>query len=183
MEVWKDIPSYEGLYEASTYGRIRTKLGKITYTKMHGERKWKQRYLKNKTPNGRDVRVSLWKDGKEKSWLVHRLIALTFIPQIPGKKFINHIDGNPKNNMVSNLEWCNYEENNNHAFDTGLMHTNFKIVLVKKKTGEPFYFRSLAKASQFIGKNNGYLSREIKKGIKELPEFHIFIPLNFEKGR
>lgn len=178
METWKDIPGYEGIYEASTFGRIRTKEGKTTVRKNGSKRVWKQRVLKYKSIKGRDYRVNLWKDGKNKDYLVHRLVALTFIPQIQGKVFINHIDGNPKNNEVSNLEWCDYTENNNHAFDNELMHTNFKIVLVKKKTGESFYFRSLSKASQFIGKNNGYLSGVLKKGTKELPDFHIFVPLN-----
>ena len=57
---------------------------------------WKQRYLKDKTPNGRDVRVTLWKNGKRKRFLVHRLVAFAFIPMIEGKNCINHIDGNPK---------------------------------------------------------------------------------------
>lgn len=178
MEVWKDIPNYEDLYEASTHGRIRTKKGKTTIRNDGSKRVWKQRILKNKDCNGRDYRVNLWKEGKSKDYLAHRLIALTFIPKIEGKDFINHIDGNPKNNNVSNLEWCDYVENNNHAFDNGLINTNYRIVLVKKETGEPFYFRSLAKASKFVGKNSGYLSGALKRGIIELPEFYIFVPLN-----
>lgn len=65
-EIWKDVVGYENIYEVSSYGRVRTTIGKTTYTERHGVRHWKQRYLKNKTPKGRDVRVSLWKDGKLK---------------------------------------------------------------------------------------------------------------------
>ena len=82
------------------------------------------RYLKDKTPNGRYVRVALWKDGKPNYYLVHRLVAKTFIPVVKDKNCINHIDGNPKNNNVENLEWCNHLENNMHALETGLTTTN-----------------------------------------------------------
>lgn len=181
MENWKDVPEYEGIYEVSDQGRVRTKLGKTTYTKRHGVRKWKQRYLKNKTPKGREVRVSLWKDGKEKTWLVHRLVALAFIPKVDGKEYINHIDGNPKNNKVENLEWCNHTENNNHAFDNGLNKSN-QILLVDKKSGAPHLFRSFSKASEFLGKNTGYLSNLKKRGKFELENYYIYLPVQIEGG-
>lgn len=182
MENWKDVPEYEGIYEVSDQGRVRTKLGKTTYTKKHGVRKWKQRYLKNKTPKGREVRVTLWKDGKEKYWLVHRLVALAFIPKIDGKEYINHIDGNPKNNNIENLEWCNHTENNNHAFDNGLIRAK-QVLLVDKKSGTPHFFRSLSKASEFLGKNAIYLSLFLKRGKCELEGYTIYLPAKIKEGR
>lgn len=182
MENWKDVPEYEGIYEVSDQGRVRTKLGKTTYTKRHGVRKWKQRYLKNKTPKGREVRVSLWKDGKEKTWLVHRLVALAFIPKVDGKECLNHIDGNPKNNKIENLEWCNHTENNNHAFDNGLNKSN-QILLVDKKNNTPHFFRSLSKASEFLGKNAGYLSLFLKRGKCELEDYVIYLPAKIKEGK
>ena len=79
MEEWKEIPGYEKLYEASTYGNIRTCEGKVTRTERHGERLWKQRVLKQKTDKGGYKRVSLWKDGRGKTHLVHRLVSSTFL--------------------------------------------------------------------------------------------------------
>lgn len=115
-ELWKDVVGYEGIYEVSSKGRVRTHKNKVTWSNRYQKwRHWKQRYLKDKTPNGRDVRVTLWKNGKRKDFLVHRLVAFAFIPMIEGKNCINHIDGNPKNNNVENLEWCNHLENNRHA--------------------------------------------------------------------
>lgn len=172
---WRDVVGYEGLYEVSNTGLVRTHKNKTTYTKRHGVRKWKQRILKDKTPNGRDVRVTLWKDGQPKDFLVHRLVAKAFIPRIEGKDSINHLDGNPKNNHVSNLEWCNHKENNNHAFDNGLMNTNDKIILVDKKTNESHIFRSKAKASLFLGRNHGYISNRINQGNYELEGYWIFV--------
>lgn len=163
-EYWKDVVGYENLYEVSNHGRVRTYKDKLTWSKQHQcWRKWKQRYLKDKTPNGRDCRVSLWKDGKVKDYLVHRLVAQAFIPNDDlTKDCINHIDGNPKNNHVDNLEWCTRKYNNRHAFETGLMHTNHKVTLVRKKDGETFIFNSKSKASNFLGRNHGYLSFVLK---------------------
>lgn len=178
MEKWKDVVEYEGLYQVSNTGLIRTNANKATYTEHHGIRHWKQRILKDKTPYGREVRVTLWKEGKSKDYLVHRLIAEAFIPKVEGKNSINHIDGNPKNNHVSNLEWCDHEENNNHAFDNDLMSTNKKVVLVNSTTGETHLFRSYAKASNFLGHNHGYLSRELKKGRSKIKGYEVFLRAN-----
>lgn len=176
--IWKNVVGYEGIYEVSNMGLVRTHKDKVTSNARYGVRRWKQRVLKDKTPNGRDVRVTLWKDGKPKDFLVHRLVAEAFIPIIEDKTSINHIDGNPKNNHVSNLEWCDYTENNNHAFDNDLMTCNQKVILVDKKTSEPLLFRSLAKASLFLGHTTGYLSREIKKGRSEIKGYEVFLKAN-----
>lgn len=163
-EIWKDVVGYEGIYEVSNYGNVRTHKDKRSWLKRHKTwRYWKQRHLKNKTPNGRDIRVALWKDGKVKDWLVHRLVAYAFIPNYDEtKNSINHIDGNPKNNYVENLEWCNHKENNNHAFDNGLIKTSKITTLVRISDDKQFHFRSMAKASLFLGRNDGYISGVLK---------------------
>lgn len=174
--IWKDVVGYEGIYEVSDTGLIRTHKDKTTYSTRHNTlRHWKQRILKDKTPNGRDARLALWKDGKEKYFLVHRIVAEAFILKVEGKECINHKDGNPKNNHVSNLEWCDHEENNNHAFDNGLMPTNDKVILVDKTTHETHLFRSKSKASLFLGKNKGYLSNRIQSGKFNLDNHWVFI--------
>lgn len=164
-EIWKDVVGYEGIYEVSNKGRVRTHKDKVSWSKRYQKwRHWKQRYLKDKTPNGRDVRVALWKDGKPNYYLVHRLVAYAFIPKIEGMNSINHIDGNPKNNSVENLEWCNHERNNNHAFDNGLINTSTKITLLRIEDNKTFNFRSMAKASLFLGRNKGYVSKYLNEG-------------------
>lgn len=163
METWRDVVGYEGIYEVSNFGQVRTHKDKVTFSIRHGERKWKQRLLKDKTPNGRDVRVTLWKNKKSKDFLVHRLVAEVFIPKVSGKDCINHIDGNPKNNNVENLEWCNYKENSNHAFDTGLMPSH-NVIIYDTLTKQTFTFRSKQKASEFLGKSHGFVSGLLKTG-------------------
>lgn len=165
-EIWKDVVGYEGIYEVSDTGQVRTHKNKTTNSERHGVRHWKQRVLKQKCNNNRDFRVALWKEKKSKDFLVHRLVAEAFIPNPELKRTVNHIDGNPKNNHVDNLEWASFKENNNHAFDNNLIKTSKKVVLKNLNTGSCIEFRSLSKASAFLGRNSGYLSAILKRGLK-----------------
>ena len=157
-ETWRDIPDYEGLYEVSDKGRVRSKEGKVTYTERHGVRKWKSRILKVKNKNAREFRVDLWKDGKPKTFLVHQLVGFAFLSNPNKYKSINHLDGNPRNNNVENLEWCSDYRNINHAFDNRLIKTGKQTSLFSIKDREMHDFRSITKASEFLGRSNNYLT-------------------------
>lgn len=104
MEVWKDIPGYEGLYQVSNLGKIRRD-GRVK--KPHMDR-------------GGYLTIWLSKHSKMKCLKIHRLVAIAFIPNPEGKKTVNHIDGNKQNNCVHNLEWATHSENIIHANNTGL---------------------------------------------------------------
>ena len=175
--VWKDVVGYEGIYEVSDTGEVRTHKDKVTYSKRHGERKWQQRVLKQKISKDNNCRVCLYKDKKEKTWLVHRLVAMAFLEKIEGKDYVNHIDGNRLNNSVSNLEWCDHKENNNHAFDNRLIKTGQEIILYNRKTKEAHHFRSKTKASEFLGRSHGFVAELVKKGEGEYEEYVIFTAL------
>ncbi len=175
-EVWKDVVEYEGLYEVSNLGRIRTHKDKVTYTERHGIRKWKQRIIKQKfqkrvRSEQYDARVIIWKDGKEKTFLVSRLVARAFLKNPLNLPQVNHIDGEPTNNNVLNLEWCSKEENINHAFNSNLIKTSKVTVIINKKTGVVDEFISMSKASLFMGKDFRYISYKTKKGIYGDDEF------------
>ena len=116
MEVWKDLVDYEGEFEVSTHGRVRG-LGRFVNVK-NGKRFVKPIIRKNQntTKGYKDVRLKR----NEFSKLIHRLVAKTFIPNPENKEFINHKDGNKHNNFISNLEWATRQENEDHAFKTGL---------------------------------------------------------------
>lgn len=163
MEKWKAIPGFEGIYEASNLGRIRSADGKTTHSNKWGVVHWKQRiikehYMLHKRKNDvrRDARITLWKDKKPHYFLVARLIALTWCEGYSDGMTVNHIDGNPENNNASNLEWLTRADNNRHAFRTGLLGKN-SIPTVVEINGEMVEFPSMSAASRALGKNEKYL--------------------------
>ena len=113
--IWADIAGYEGLYQVSSTGEVKSLKGWNGHRIIERERI----LSKTKTTTGY-YKVELIKNGVKRSFRVHRLVAGAFIPKVEGKEIINHKDGNPLNNSVSNLEWCTQKENVNHAYDTGL---------------------------------------------------------------
>ncbi len=110
-EKWKPIKEYEGQYEVSNLGNVRSLRRKATNGK--GFQKKKNRLLKPNINKGYAT-VTLCKDGKPKVFLVHRLVAIAFIPNPEGKPIVDHIDTNPLNNTVDNLRWCTQKENCNN---------------------------------------------------------------------
>lgn len=166
-EEWKDIPGYEGLYQASTLGQIRTCEGKVTSSARFPRRVWKQRVMKQKctmNQKGRyDCRVELWKDGTHKTWLVSRLVALTWCEGFKDGMTVNHIDGNSLNNSAENLEWICLGDNIRHGFETGLYSTSKKCVLISED-GDRKEFMSQAQASKSLGKNDHYIANKLYYG-------------------
>lgn len=113
-EVWKDIDGWEGQYQISNLGRVKS-LPKKLHRGMTKER------IMKSTNNGSDYFIVGFRNGnRRKSYLVHRLVAKAFIPNPKNKEEVNHIDGNKQNNIYTNLEWTTKQENINHAWRTGL---------------------------------------------------------------
>jgi alpha-N-acetylglucosamine transferase len=119
-EIWKDIPDYEGLYQISNLGRVKS-LDRITRN-GNGNFTKKGRILKNIINNKGYYYVHLKKEGSNKKIYVHRLVAQAFIPNKNNKEEVNHIDCNPANNKVDNLEWVTHKENMGYMAKLG--HSN-----------------------------------------------------------
>ena len=124
IEIWKDIKGYEGLYQVSNLGRVKS-LDRIAYNpngtvNSHIKEKILAPVLNNK---GYQY-VNLHKNGEIKKMLVHRLVAMAFIPNSENKPMINHKDENPLNNCVDNLEWCDSKYNNNYGTKNARMIQN-----------------------------------------------------------
>ena len=159
MEEWKPIKGYEGRYEVSSMGKVRS-VRRTIIQKDRSEfpcnRQWGGWMLKGDEKKGGGYpRVVLYKNGKRHRVLIHRLVCEAFIPNPDNKPFVNHKDGNPNNNQVSNLEWCTCKENVQHAINIlGHDPSNYaskKILCVE--TG--VVYRSLTEASKKTGTNLG----------------------------
>lgn len=123
-EIWKDIIGYENLYRVSNKGNVKSLDRVSKFHTGYGIKKGK--VLKLTVDKNGYHRISLYKDGKSKKHFVHRLVAKAFIEKRKGKHHINHLDGNPKNNVVENLEWCTPKENTAHAYKNGLISFKYK---------------------------------------------------------
>jgi len=169
MEVWKDIPGYEGLYQASTDGMIRTLEGKTTIRKDGSVRHWKGRVMRGRGTQDVGFRVSLWKDGNNTEFLVHRLVARTFIGDPPSEDYtVNHIDGNRFNNKIENLEWMTRAENIKYGFRVGQYESVMSPVTITDVKGDFIYFRSQAECSRYLGRKKTYANDHIIKGNSKL---------------
>ena len=114
IEIWKDIKDYENLYQGSNLGRARS-LDRWVSSKNGSIRCCKGRILKLSTNKDGYLYVCLWKNGKVKNFLVHRLVAEAFLPNPDNLPQVNHKDENPQNNNVDNLEWCSAQYNTNYG--------------------------------------------------------------------
>lgn len=167
IEEWRPIPGYEGLYEASNLGRVRSAPGKVTSSSRFPHRTWAVRIMKPKYPRSRkrqDGRLSLWKDGRVKDHLVSRLIASAWLGPPADGMTVNHIDGDYTNNSPCNLEWISLSENIKKGFRDGLYDSIEHPIKIVDKNGIAHTFRSMAAASEWLGRNTGYVSYAVSKG-------------------
>lgn len=111
MQIWKPIEGYEGYYEVSNFGQIKSIQRKVS--RGNNYKPVAERILKLSNNKGYQT-VALSKDGKVKYCQVHRLVAKAFIPNPDGLLYVNHKDENPSNNRVDNLEWCTKSYNNSY---------------------------------------------------------------------
>lgn len=115
-EIWKFLTGINENYAVSSMGRVKS------FDRLDCKGRFiKGRVLSSKTNTHNYESVLIHKDGHVKRFYIHRLVAGAFIPNVKNNPCINHKNGNKKDNRVSNLEWCSYQENINHAIKTGLM--------------------------------------------------------------
>ena len=117
-EIWKDIKGYEGLYQISNLGNVKSTNKNIIKKP-------------SSLPKGY-LRIGLYKNSKTKYFYLHRLVAEAFIPNPNNLPCVNHKDCNPQNNEVSNLEWISYEENNSYKNHNLKRNISSAIYYLKK---------------------------------------------------
>lgn len=115
-EIWKDIQGYEGLYQVSNFGRVKS-LDRMAKCRGGVYKLNKERIVFGGIGKYGYNTVCLRKENKRKYLLSHRLVAINFIPNPENKPKVNHINGVKTDNSIENLEWCTVSENTKHGFD------------------------------------------------------------------
>ena len=198
-EIWKDIIGYEGLYQISSLGRVKS------LPRSWSFKHWqdgsiitptsKERLLKPHVSKRGYYIVALSK-GKGHIKNIHRLIAQAFIPNPKNLKVINHKDGNKLNNSIDNLEWCTQKENMQHAFNIGLVNTKKPVLqydingnyittwdsareakkALKIKNIEKCCYRERKHAGNYIWRHKSDINKMGKENLeKEIKEISILI--------
>ena len=169
MDLWRDIPNFEGLYQASANGEIRS----LDHIRKNGTNEYKQngKILKfNKNPNGY-LQVRLSKNGVAKTYRVNRLIALTFIENPLNKETVNHINGNKLDNRVENLEWATHKEQTKHMHEVlGVPYSDCKKCheANKKKIirSDGKIYNSLQEAKRDLKNKNAHITEVCQSKLK-----------------
>lgn len=155
-EIWKDVPGFEGLYQASTLGRVKS-LDRMVNTGAKNITKCKKtgKILKNKIDNRGRAHITLSKEGKRFFFQTGNIIAITFIPNPENKPKIMHIDGNKLNNTLENIKWATNKEIVEHTW------TRFdrNIVIFEGKK-----FNTQAAAARYYGIDPALFCSRKQKG-------------------
>lgn len=169
-EVWKDIEGYEGIYQISNLGRVKS----LERKDFLGHRR-KEKILKQKINKYGYKALSLWKNAKKIDCVVHKLVASAFITNTENKPQVNHKNGNKTDNRVENLEWCTNKENSVHAWRNGLMETTRQAIINRTKGKGINHGRSKLTEKQVL---------EIRENIpKELIDISLdIIPICLQKN-
>lgn len=168
---WKDVPGYEGYYKVSDTGLVKSVKRKVMSKTRNGKPRqciYKEKMLKPfvvERPYGKECyTVRLSKEGNTRKFFVHVLVAMSFIPNPDGKKQVNHKDGNPTNNNVSNLEWSTPKENIQHAFQNGLISTQKPVQMLDPKRLLPLReFKSESEACRAMHVGQGKILSSMKR--------------------
>lgn len=161
-EIWKDIEGYEGFYQVSNIGRVRSLDRFVNGNHITCD----YQFMKGKILKLRKNRSGYWivmlrKNSSYKGMLVHRLVAQAFIPNPDNLPFINHKDENPANPIVTNLEWCTpkYNINYGHCVEKGTLSKYRKVIQFDMNMNEIKRWDSLKEASAFINRAQQNISR------------------------
>ena len=162
-EIWKPVVNFEGFYEVSNLGNVRT-IDRNVYDKNGKLRRIKLKNITKQLDRNGYYKVDIKNDIERKTISVHRLVGQAFLLNSENKPTINHIDGNKLNNVVSNLEWATYSENNKHAVTVGLRKSPWTGKFgLNNPVSKPIY--QLDKKGNIVNSFVNAREAEIKTGI------------------
>jgi HNH endonuclease/NUMOD4 motif len=150
MEEWRDIDGFP-MYEVSNLGRVRRKA---------------QVLKPGKIPSGHLTVALCSGSGRPKSMYVHRLVASAFVTNNEGRKLVNHRNGNPSDNRLSNLEWVTHSENNTHGYQSNGRRTPHerKVLAIDANGVWVISFRSGADAAKVMGVTTHAIWSAVRRG-------------------
>lgn len=185
MEQWKDITDYEGMYQVSDQGKVRG----LNRTAIRGNKIIRVKGMQlAERPNDKGyLTVSLCKKGVRQNYYIHRLVAISFIPNPDHLPEVNHKNGNKKDNRVTELEWATTSANIQHAHDTGLNKgrkgvknradyvsgTEVKVAYYDKYGNYIKTFESQGQAARELGIKQSCISQSIHSNVTK-PRKYIF---------
>lgn len=154
---WRDVVGYEGLYQVNCNGVVRSLDSRTNKSGVSIMKLTKNHNPTYKNPDNHYLSVSLYKNGKYTTTMLHRIVAMAFIPNPDNLPCVNHKDENPLNNHVDNLEWCTYEYNNKYGThpSASINHPSLSRPVNQYKDGVLIAtYPSIAEARRKIGRNN-----------------------------
>lgn len=173
MEIWKPIKGYEGMYEVSNYGRVRSLDRYVnSASSKSGYQLAKGQLLKQRTNTETGYStIMVYKDHKKKGYNVHRLVAEHFVPNPNNYETVNHIDGDKTNNRADNLEWVSQSDNLLHSYKELNRPKNRpsihkQSIYYTTKNNKTYYAESIAEASRQTGVSETQIRRLIENGRK-----------------
>ena len=159
-EIWKDIPGYEGLYQVSNSGKVKSISHQAKNNSNGGVRMTVGCILSlYKMPNGY-LQVHLSKNEKRKKLYVHRLVATVFLHNESNFSDVNHIDGDKNNNSVENLEWCSHRSNQIHMIENRMTRKAFPVICVESGN----VYRSISDAEKQTGISRYAIKKSCESG-------------------
>jgi predicted DNA-binding ArsR family transcriptional regulator len=159
MEIFKDIIGYDGLYQISNLGNVKS---------LNNYKRINEKILKPCTNIHGYFYINIHYNYIYKFHTIHRLIAIAFIPNPENKPMVNHIDGNKKNNNISNLEWVTAKENCQHSWDNKLQKNSDKRILACR----------ISRMKKVIDTETGKIYESITSAEKELGLKNLWRKLN-----
>lgn len=180
VDTWRDIEGYEGVYQVSSSGRVRSLDRVVTYKDGHSQRLPGKLLNINYDDSGYVI-VTLYKSGQPKVFGVHRLVAEAFLPNPDTLAEVNHLDRNPANNCVANLEWISHRNNVIHACRTGV---NYCYRIRHLESGLEFWSaEECGRHFKVSGNTILYLARNPECISRKLPGQHFELISDLERGR
>ena len=166
-EIWKPVRNYEGLYEVSNLGRVKS---------LNYRRTGKEEILEGVDYGHGYLYVVLYKDGKGNPCRINRLVAMAFLPNPDNLPIINHKDEDKQNNCMDNLEWCSHSYNNTYNGKAKKVGKKLSkpVFSVNKESGLITYWESIMEAERQTGIDKGNITRCCKGKLKSVGNHYWF---------